>query len=235
MQAKQAVSLSKVQHPNQHIGQDPDAGLPAVTELKWERPLRVVQYPDPRLRAQNACIATFGESLQQLAAEMFTVMYQDDGAGLAAPQVGVNVRLMVYNGEWRGKGAPRPEDQVILVNPRIVSTSKDTDVVQEGCLSFHDKTRDMWIRGKVERPLEIEVEAQDGAGQKVSLSLSGWKARIFQHEHDHLAGVLFPDRVLEDSFDSIKPELINMEKEFAEANPDVEVQSISKFRYPAQN
>ena len=131
------------------------------------------------------------------------------------------------------------------------------------------------------------MEAQDGAGQKVSLSLSGWKARIFQHgehsscsnlhvihaaeycgkaasptwcnddqllpaaeaaadvkltpasalsaEHDHLAGVLFPDRVLEDSFDSIKPELINMEKEFAEANPDVEVQSISKFRYPAQN
>ena len=60
------------------------------------------------------------------------------------------MRLMVYNGEWRGKGAPRPEDQVILVNPRIVSTSKDTDVVQEGCLSFHDKTRDMWIRGKVE-------------------------------------------------------------------------------------
>lgn len=49
---------------------------PAVTELKWERPLRVVQYPDPRLRAQNARIATFGESLQQLAAEMFTVMYQ---------------------------------------------------------------------------------------------------------------------------------------------------------------
>ena len=60
------------------------------------------------------------------------------------------MRLMVYNGEWRGKGTPRPEDQVTLVNPRIVSTSESTDVVQEGCLSFHDKLRNMWIRGKVE-------------------------------------------------------------------------------------
>ena len=60
------------------------------------------------------------------------------------------MRLMVYNGEWRGKGAPRPEDQVILVNPRIVSTSEGTDVVQEGCLSFHDKSQNTWIRGKVE-------------------------------------------------------------------------------------
>ena len=57
---------------------------------------------------------------------------------------------MVYNGEWRGKGAPRPEDQVILVNPRIMSTSESTDVVREGCLSFHDKSQNTWIRGKVE-------------------------------------------------------------------------------------
>ena len=75
---------------------------------------------------------------------------RDDGVGLAAPQVGVNVRLMVYNGEWDGKEAPRPEDQVILVNPRIVSTSKSTEVDEEGCLSFQDKSRDMYIRGKVE-------------------------------------------------------------------------------------
>ena len=75
---------------------------------------------------------------------------RDDGVGLAAPQVGVNVRLMVYNGEWDGKEAPRPEDQVILVNPRIVSTSKGTEVDEEGCLSFQDKSRDMYIRGKVE-------------------------------------------------------------------------------------
>ena len=135
----------------------------------------------------------------------------------------------------------------------------------------------------MQRPLKIKVEAQDGAGQKVSLSLSGWKARIFQHgehcscvvlpmllslvvqlqaslgavmilsaadavagvkltpaaglsaEHDHLAGVLFPDRVLPDSFDSIKPELIKMEEEFAAANPDMNVESISEFRYPAHN
>ena len=60
-------------------------------------------------------------------------------------------------------------------------------------------------------------------------------ASVSSAEHDHLAGVLFPDRVLEESFDSIKPELIKMEEEFAAANPDVNVQSISDFRYPAQN
>ena len=85
---------------------------------------------------------------------------RDDGVGLAAPQVGVNVRLMVYNGEWDGKEVPRPEDQVILVNPRIVSTSKSTDVDEEGCLSFQDKSRDMYIRGKV----EVSVPAWTPAG-----------------------------------------------------------------------
>ncbi len=87
------------------------------------------------------------------------------------------MRLMVYNGEWRGKGAPRPEDQVILVNPRIVSTSKDTDVVQEGCLSFHDKTRDMWIRGKV----EVSAPACRHAGPCTHMGALGQAALVPAH------------------------------------------------------
>jgi peptide deformylase len=84
------------------------------------------------LRAPNGRVATFGDDLKQLAAEMFEVMYQDDGVGLAAPQVGVNVRLMVFNPEGvRGSGR-----EYVLANPRIISTSNTTERGEEGCLSF---------------------------------------------------------------------------------------------------
>ena len=108
---------------------------------------------------------------------MLLLSCRDDGVGLAAPQVGVNVRLMVYNGEWDGKEAPRPEDQVILVNPRIVSTSKSTDVDEEGCLSFQDKSRDMYIRGKV----EVSAPACRHAGPCTHMGALGQAALVPAH------------------------------------------------------
>ncbi|CAI7787613.1 unnamed protein product, partial [Closterium sp. NIES-54] len=99
-----------------------------------------------------------------------------EGVGLSAPQVGVNVRLMVYNpvGE-RGKGV-----EMVLVNPRIVKYAKARDVIEEGCLSFPK------IYADVERPMGVKVDAQDINGRKFSISLKEWQARIFQHEYDHL-------------------------------------------------
>ncbi len=95
--------------------------------------LRVVKYPDPRLRAPNAEVTEFTPELTKLAKDMFKVMYAMNGVGLAAPQVGVNQRLMVFNPDgdklkWLS--------ETVLVNPVIVEKSTKTDVMEEGCLSF---------------------------------------------------------------------------------------------------
>ena len=105
-----------------------------VTKIEWQSPLSIVQYPDPRLRAVNGRVGVFDENLERLAKEMFEVMYasEDGGVGLAAPQVGVNLRLMVFNpGKEREK-----EEEVVLVNPQVVSASGPIRGFEEGCLSF---------------------------------------------------------------------------------------------------
>ncbi|KAH7685967.1 Peptide deformylase protein [Dioscorea alata] len=101
-------------------------------DLRFEPPLKIVEYPHPILRARNKGINTFDENLKKLADEMFDVMYKTDGIGLSAPQVGINVQLMVFNpaGE-RGEG-----EEIILVNPIVYRVSKKTVLFNEGCLSF---------------------------------------------------------------------------------------------------
>uniref|UniRef100_A0A7R9YZE9 Peptide deformylase n=1 Tax=Chlamydomonas euryale TaxID=1486919 RepID=A0A7R9YZE9_9CHLO len=108
------------------------AKLPTVTQLEWSSPLEIVKYPDPRLRAVNAKVGVFDESLLRLAKEMIEVMYQDDGVGLAAPQVGINLRLMVFNPDGQGK----PGNEAILCNPEIMSMGGQKVAMEEGCLSF---------------------------------------------------------------------------------------------------
>ena len=163
------------------------AKSPEVTgSVQFERPLGVCRYPDPRLRAVNKRIANFDGSIKELAAEMMRVMYEDDGVGLAAPQVGVNVQMMVFNPE----GRPGRGQEYVLCNPRVVKTGRKREVDEEGCLSFPD------VRGDVERYAAIQVNAQDADGKDVTLTLKDpWLARIFQHEFDHLDGVLFHDRM----------------------------------------
>ncbi|KAK9812791.1 hypothetical protein WJX72_003847 [[Myrmecia] bisecta] len=193
-----------------------DAATPVAESLEWESPLSIIRYPDPRLRAVNARIGVFDERLKQLAAEMFDVMYNgDDGVGLAAPQVGVNVRLMVFNPE--GKDG---KEEYILVNPRIVSVNKGTDVMEEGCLSFPKTFAD------VERPTTVKIKAQDVNGKKVSLTFRGWPARIFQHEYDHLQGTLFHDRMQPEALASIKPKLKQLETDFMQKHPGVQIRTV---------
>lgn len=146
----------------------------------------VVLYPDPRLRAKNAPVERFDEELAALARAMFEAMYRSEGVGLAAPQVGINRRLLVYNPS--GQTAD-PAQEMVLCNPRIVAKGRETVPGKEGCLSFPD------IWGQVERPVSVKLEAQDLRGQPCSLELKDWDARIFLHEFDHLDGVLFVDRM----------------------------------------
>lgn len=110
--------------------------------LEYELPLDIVKYPSSLLRQENLYIQHFDHKLSQLARGMFDVMYATEGIGLAAPQVGVNVRLMVYN----PKGSPNESTESVLVNPRIVRRSSETCWMEEGCLSFPDIFADVEVR-----------------------------------------------------------------------------------------
>ena len=146
----------------------------------------ILQYPDPRLRAPNAPIVEFTPELAKISAAMFEAMYRTDGVGLAGPQVGINLKLLVFN---PGGDSASSETEVVLCNPKIVSRSRETESGEEGCLSFPE------INAQVVRPITSIVEAQDIEGNGITLELEGWASRIFQHEYDHLEGVLLVDRM----------------------------------------
>ena len=149
--------------------------------------LRIVAYPHPALRARNGDLAA-GDlaAAAPLAARMFDLMYAAGGVGLAAPQVGVNARLMVFNPSG---DAARTGDEVALANPRIVAASAELEVGDEGCLSFPG------MGGPVARHAWVEVAGLDLEGRAISRAYAGWDARVFQHEYDHLDGVVYVDRL----------------------------------------
>ncbi|CAA2997117.1 peptide deformylase 1B, chloroplastic [Olea europaea subsp. europaea] len=183
-----------------------DDEVASPDDLHFEGQLKVVEYPDPILRARNKRINSFDDSLKKLADEMFDVMYRTDGIGLSAPQVGINVQLMVFNpvGE-RGEG-----EEIVLVNPRVDRYSRKLVLYNEGCLSFPG------IYADVERPDSLKVDAQDVAGARFKVNLSGLPARVFQHEYDHLQGILFFDKMSDEVLDSIREDLQAMEKRYEE-------------------
>ncbi|XP_020267874.1 peptide deformylase 1B, chloroplastic [Asparagus officinalis] len=180
--------------------------LQKTEDLCFKLPLKIVEYPDPVLRARNKRINTFDDGVKELVHEMFDIMYKTDGIGLSAPQVGINVQLMVFNaaGE-RGEG-----EEIVLVNPVIYKASKKTTLYNEGCLSFPG------ILADVQRPASVKIDARDITGAKFKVNLSGLPARVFQHEFDHLQGTLFFDRMSKDVLDSVRSELKALEKKYEE-------------------
>ncbi|TKW15574.1 hypothetical protein SEVIR_5G246800v4 [Setaria viridis] len=183
-----------------------DDDFATAADLRFEPPLQVVKYPDPILRARNKRINTFDTNLRALADEMFDVMYKTDGIGLSAPQVGVNVQLMVFNPAGvKGEG-----EEIVLVNPVVYKSAKRLLVFEEGCLSFPG------IYANVVRPESVKIEAQDVTGAKIKVKLSGLPARVFQHEFDHLLGILFFDRMTMDVLETVRDELKNLEKKYEE-------------------
>ena len=146
--------------------------------------LPVLQYPDPRLKRKALPIADVTPELRELAADMVETMYARDGIGLAAPQVGIAVRLVVMD----VSGPDKREDLRILVNPVLTLHGKDVDS-DEGCLSVPD------YRSSVCRKELIHIEATDLDGKPVSIDADGLLAICAQHECDHLDGTLFIDRI----------------------------------------
>jgi len=148
---------------------------------------KIVYIPDPVLRKKARKVTDFGPELQTLIDDMVMTMREAPGVGLAAPQVDVPLRLIVIEyGDDEDETVP--PKLYVAVNPEIVKASSETEVGTEGCLSIPGYV------GDVERALEVTVKYQNRRGQPAKLKAQGWLARIFQHEIDHLDGVLFIDR-----------------------------------------
>jgi peptide deformylase len=149
-------------------------------------PLEVLQFPDPRLKNVSVPVAKIDEDLRKLADEMLQVMYSEPGIGLAAPQVGDAIRLIVMDTSWTDEGSDR--SPTVIVNPKIVG--RDGEITwEEGCLSVPDFT------AEVERAGHVVVGYQNLEGEDVTEDVTGLRAVCFQHEIDHLDGILFIDRI----------------------------------------
>ena len=157
--------------------------LPPEVEQRRQMALRHVrQYPDPVLRVATDDVTEFDDELAALVERMSSIMADAHGIGLAAPQLGLRLRLFTFQ--------PEEGPAEAVVNPRITWSSDETDVDEEGCLSLGDT-----VRVPVRRPVAIKVEAKDVLGADKSWELDDYYARVFQHEMDHLDGVLMIDRV----------------------------------------
>ena len=166
--------------------------------------LRLRYYGDPILRRRAMEVRTFDASLRELAQAMVETMGRKDGVGLAAPQVGLDLRLLVA----LAMREPGDEDAlpVVMVNPEILERSQDTWVYEEGCLSIPG------IHGDVTRPLKIRLRYQDVDSTEKTLEIEGMFARILQHEIDHLDGKLFIDYLSPAEKALIKPKLRGIAK-----------------------
>jgi peptide deformylase len=148
-------------------------------------PLELHYLGDRVLRQPAKRVTKIDDDVRQLARQMLQTMYSEDGIGLAAPQVGINKQIIVVDCE-----PDKPEvPALVLINPVITKTSKETCVIQEGCLSVPQVFLD------VTRPEVIEVSFKDEQGRPQKIKAEGLLARVIQHEIDHLNGVMFVDRV----------------------------------------
>jgi peptide deformylase len=144
----------------------------------------IVKYPDPILQQPTEKVVDFDDELRALADDMFESMYKAAGIGLAAPQIGVSKRITVID----LSNQKNPEEKIVLVNPEIVHR-EGKQYEDEGCLSLPD------IRDKVSRAAKVKVKAQDLEGNWFETEGTELLARAFQHEIDHLDGILFPWRL----------------------------------------
>lgn len=143
---------------------------------------KIVEHPDPVLETECKIVNTFDKNLKKLVQDMFDTMYDAEGVGLAAPQIGISEQIAVVDvGDEKG--------QIVLINPVVKKTS-GSQTGPEGCLSFPG------LFGEVERPFEVTVSAQDENGKEYTIKANDFLARAILHEIDHLHGILFTSKVI---------------------------------------
>ncbi len=167
--------------------------------------MRIIDYPHPTLRHVSRPLKRVDADLRRMVAEMFDLMYQAKGIGLAANQVDLPYRLFVVNLE----ADPAAKDQeLVFLNP-VISKRKGQKEQEEGCLSLPG------LYAPVVRPETVTLQAYNLAGQEFHEEISGMLARVVQHETDHLDGVLFIDRLTEPQQVEIRDQLAEFEMMFA--------------------
>lgn len=158
--------------------------------------LKLRLYGAPCLRKPSVKVASVGPAERILIKELIRAMYEFEGSGLAAPQVGINEQIFV---------ADAGEGPFAVINPEFIKKSTDETVMEEGCLSLPG------IRIKVSRPLAVRIRYLDEDGRKVERDLSGLMAKIFQHESDHLFGRMVIDYASQAECEKFKDKLARLE------------------------
>lgn len=172
--------------------------------------MEIVTYGHPCLRWKSKPLTEITPTLKSSVRTMFKLMYEARGIGLAANQVGLPYRFFVINPT---ADPNEPEEEMVFINPEIVRR-KGSEVGEEGCLSLPE------LFGNVPRATEIVVEAFDLDGQGFEVECSDLMARVIQHENDHLDGVLFIDRMDEESRDDLSANLDDLLRQFRQQQTD---------------
>lgn len=183
----------------------------------------IVVYGDPVLNQEAEEISKDYPGLPKLIDDMFETMYAAHGVGLAAPQIGKSIRLFVVD------GSPMDEDELadfkkVFINPEILEESDEEWKFEEGCLSIPG------LREKVERPEEITMRYMDENFQEHTETFNGLKARIIQHEYDHIEGILFTEHLSAFKKSLIRGKLNSISKGEFEKNYPVKIYHTNKKR-----
>lgn len=166
--------------------------------------LQIIHYPDPRLKKVSKPVETVDPSLKELAARMLQLMREHRGVGLAAPQVGLNIRMFVMN------HTGDPKDDRVYINPELTE-AEESEENEEGCLSLPE------INANIVRDKTMRMRAQDLDGKPIDQKESGYIARIWQHEFDHLNGTLIIDRMGAVAKMAAKKKLRELEEKYQDA------------------
>ncbi len=165
--------------------------------------LQIIPYPHPTLRRPSKPVRKIDESLKQIMLQMFDLMYEAKGVGLAANQIDIPLRFCVVNATGRrGEG-----EELVLINP-VLDRPKGSVAHEEGCLSLPG------LYGTVVRPKQVRLSAYDLQGNLIDRVLDGFLARVVQHEVDHLDGVLFIDRMTPEARKEFDPRIEELTVDF---------------------
>lgn len=201
-------------------GQRGPAALPAEPEQ-----VRLVLYPDPILRRRALPVEQFDAStlpiLRRLATRMLDLMREHKGVGLAGPQVGVGLRIFVCN------PTGEPHDDRVYINPEL-SDAEGEEELEEGCLSLPEINSPVW------RTLKLRMRARDAEGNEIDETAEGFLARIWQHETDHLNGVLILDKMPPTVRMAERKKIKALEEEWKKAHPDAAKPPPKKRRFGRQ-
>lgn len=185
--------------------------------------LPIVTYDDDILKEKTRPVETLTDEIRQLIDDMFDTMYNSDGVGLAAPQVGELHRIFVVDADGMAEESEEPTyGPIAMINPEISSKSEETVEMEEGCLSIPG------VNASIVRPESIVVDYRDKEFNWQQLEVGGWLARVIQHEYDHLEGILFLDHL---SF--FKKKLLSSKlQEIAEGRKETEYPLVPKKPTP---